>query len=198
MDLRLLKGLGAVLVIAACVPTGRAGAPAPVAGPSEASRPQPAPPVPPRENPAVTPRPATPALEPAAVPDSSAPLAILAPSDSIRLARIARDSALDASVLEAVAAARPADSGSTADELDPAAWRAMFDIDVVNWMDHHRVRYYLDLFTGPVRERMAIWLDRMPRYEPAIRARLIARGLPGDLAYLPLIESGYSATAVSR
>jgi membrane-bound lytic murein transglycosylase D len=38
----------------------------------------------------------------------------------------------------------------------------------------------------------------MPKWEPLIRAQLISKGLPGDLAYLPLIESGYSNTAVSR
>jgi soluble lytic murein transglycosylase-like protein len=45
---------------------------------------------------------------------------------------------------------------------------------------------------------MVIWLGRMPKWEPLIRAQLISKGLPGDLAYLPLIESGYSNTAVSR
>jgi membrane-bound lytic murein transglycosylase D len=124
----------------------------------------------------------------------------VAPADSIALAKQARDSALDAAMLDRLATAKPPEGSepATAPVVDPAALRSMFDIDVVNWLDHGRVKYYLDLFTGPVRERMAIWLQRMPQYEPTIRAQLIAQGLPGDLAYLPLIESGYSATAVSR
>src|SRR5207244_2228645 len=77
-------------------------------------------------------------------------------------------------------------------EPGPAALREMFDIDVANWVEKGRVRYYLGFFTGLARERMAIWLQRLPRYEPVIRQQLVARGLPGDLAYLPLIESGYS------
>jgi hypothetical protein len=78
-----------------------------------------------------------------------------------------------------------------------ATLRSLFDIDV-ELADHGRVKYYVNFFTGLARERMAIWLERMPRYEPIIRPQLIARGLPGDLANLPLIESGYSSTAVSR
>jgi membrane-bound lytic murein transglycosylase D len=129
--------------------------------------------------------------------NSATPVVPVTHNDSLALAKQARDSALDASVLEALAEASPSENLSTED-ADAASWRALFDIDVANWMDHHRVRYYLDFFSGPVRERMGIWLERMPRYEPTIRAKLIAKGLPGDLAYLPLIESGYSATAVSR
>jgi membrane-bound lytic murein transglycosylase D len=105
-------------------------------------------------------------------------------------------------MLERLAEAQPPDLGdasaATSPESEAVALRGMFDIDVANWLGHGRVRYYLGFFTGIARERMAIWLRRVPRYEPTIRTQLIARGLPGDLAYLPLIESGYSATAVSR
>ncbi len=45
---------------------------------------------------------------------------------------------------------------------------------------------------------MGIWLNRMQRYEPMIRERLAREGLPGDLVYLALIESGFSNTATSR
>jgi len=123
-------------------------------------------------------------------------------ADSLALAKQARDSALDAAMLDRLATARPpeepeAPAGSAAD-AETAALRTLFDIDVANWADHGRVKFYLNFFTGLARERMAIWLTRMPLYEPTIRRQLIAHGLPGDLAYLPLIESGYSATAVSR
>jgi membrane-bound lytic murein transglycosylase D len=60
------------------------------------------------------------------------------------------------------------------------------------------VQYYLDFFQGRGRERMAIWLKRMPRYEAMIRERLQRENLPGDLLYLALIESGFSNTATSR
>ena len=45
---------------------------------------------------------------------------------------------------------------------------------------------------------MATVLERGARYEPMIRERFEAEGLPGDLFYLALIESGYSSEAVSR
>jgi membrane-bound lytic murein transglycosylase D len=43
-----------------------------------------------------------------------------------------------------------------------------------------------------------MFLARGARYEPMIRRRFEAEGLPGDLGYLALIESGYSNDAVSR
>ena len=121
--------------------------------------------------------------------------------DSAKLAAMARDSALDAAMLDRIAVARVSDSAlppAAPTEAETATLRSMFDIDVKNFEEHGRVKYWINFFTGPARERMAIWLQRMPRYEPGFRAQLVARGLPGDLAYLPLIESGYSPSAVSR
>lgn len=129
-----------------------------------------------------------------AVTDAAAP-------DSAKLAAMARDSALDAAMLDRIAVAKVSDSAvppAAPTEAETDALRSMFDIDVKNFEDHGRVKYWVNFFTGPARERMAIWLQRMPRYEPGFRALLVARGLPGDLAYLPLIESGYSTSAVSR
>lgn len=117
------------------------------------------------------------------------------------MAVAARDSALDAAMLDRIAAASPpvtTELPTVPAEGESATLRSMFDIDVANFEDHGRVRFWVDFFTGPAKERMAIWLKRMPRYEPTIRALLVSRGLPGDLAYLPIIESGYSSTAVSR
>ncbi len=109
--------------------------------------------------------------------------------------RIAADSAADEAVLEALDDARPADDD--ADEALPAT-PVSWDIDVDTYHDHDRVQYYLDFFQGKGRERMGIWLTRMPRYEGMIRARLQEQGLPGDLVYLALIESGFSNAATSR
>jgi membrane-bound lytic murein transglycosylase D len=73
-----------------------------------------------------------------------------------------------------------------------------WDIDVRSFSDHPRVQYYLNYFSGPSRPGMALFLARGARYEPMIRRRFEAEGLPGDLGYLALIESGYSNDAVSR
>ena len=109
--------------------------------------------------------------------------------------RLAADSAADEAVLEALDDARPADDD--AEEPLPAT-PVSWDIDVDTYHDHDRVQYYLDFFQGKGRERMGIWLTRMPRYEGMIRARLQEQGLPGDLMYLALIESGFSNSATSR
>ncbi len=73
-----------------------------------------------------------------------------------------------------------------------------YDLNVTSFADQTRVRYYQEYFLGVARERFSIWLGRMPRYEGMIRERFRAAGIPEDLVYLALIESGYSNTAVSR
>jgi len=124
--------------------------------------------------------------------------------------KVAADSAADEAGLDELAEAHPegdeaegkaGDPSSDTvvpDEAEELAAAVTWDIDVETFNDHARVRYYLDFFQGRGRERMAIWLTRMPRYEPMIRERLQRENLPGDLVYLALIESGFSNTATSR
>ena len=73
-----------------------------------------------------------------------------------------------------------------------------YDIDVESFADYARVRYYVDYFLGPARGRFTIWLGRLKRYEGMIRNRFRAHGVPEDMVYIGIIESGYSNTAVSR
>jgi membrane-bound lytic murein transglycosylase D len=56
----------------------------------------------------------------------------------------------------------------------------------------------MEFFQVDARDRFAIWLTRLGRYEGMIRERLRAKRLPEDLVYLTLVESGLSNTAVSR
>ncbi len=140
------------------------------------------------------------ALPPAPEVDSPIPAAELAAET-----RQAADSAADEEVLEALAEATPTDAeAATADipiegnDTKVLANAVTWDIDVETYNSHHRVKWYLDFFLGPGRQRMGIWLDRMQRYEPMIRDRLAREGMPGDLVYLALIESGFSNTATSR
>jgi membrane-bound lytic murein transglycosylase D len=123
--------------------------------------------------------------------------------DSTSARRAAEDSAADEEILDRLAAAHPegTDTLAEAEEIapmGPKAAPATWDIDVASYNAHARVQYYLDFFQGYARDRMAIWLTRMPRYETMIRNRLREAGLPADLVYLALIESGFSNTAVSR
>jgi membrane-bound lytic murein transglycosylase D len=139
------------------------------------------------------------ALPPAPAFDSLVPAVELAAET-----RQAADSAADEAVLEALAEAQPADEGAEAGDVivgndaKVPANVATWDIDVETYNSHHRVRWYIDFFLGRGRERMGIWLNRMQRYEPMIRERLAREGMPGDLVYLALIESGFSNTATSR
>lgn len=111
--------------------------------------------------------------------------------------RLAADSAADQALLDQLADAHP-DDAAVDDEGEALTGAVTWDIDVESFASHDRVQYYLDFFQTVGRERFAIWLSRMPRYEPMIRERLQREGLPGDLVYLALIESGFSNTAVSR
>lgn len=103
-------------------------------------------------------------------------------------------SAAETETLNDLASAGP--DGAAVPEFDASGVR--WDIDVRTYADHPRVRYYIDYFRGPGRQGMAVFLSRGTRYEPLIRKRFEAEGLPGDLGYLALIESGYSNDAVSR
>src|SRR5690348_5308538 len=86
----------------------------------------------------------------------------------------------------------------TAPSAGPKGGDATFDIDVSTFSGNSRVLQYLDFFQTDARDRFEIWLARLGRYEGMIRERLRAKGLPEDLVYLTVIESGLSNTAVSR
>jgi len=63
---------------------------------------------------------------------------------------------------------------------------------------NRQVEYYLDFFQNKNRKSFARWLSRSTAYLPFIKKHLKEAGLPQDLAYLAMIESGFSQTARSR
>ena len=63
---------------------------------------------------------------------------------------------------------------------------------------NERVQKWLDYFTGKGRKDMQRWLNRAPRYRPMISAMLEEEGLPQELFYLAVIESGLNPNAYSR
>ena len=73
-----------------------------------------------------------------------------------------------------------------------------WDIDVRSYETFDRVRHYVKVFSGPSRDRIADRLSAGTRYEAMIRAKLRAGGLPEDMYYLALVESGYNPNAYSR
>jgi membrane-bound lytic murein transglycosylase D len=103
------------------------------------------------------------------------------------------DATADA-VVNDLAEAAPDSTVIPAFDAEKISW----DIDVRTFADHPRVQYYLNYFQGVSRTGMTTFLTRGARYEPMIRQVFEAEGLPGDLGYLALIESGYSNDAVSR
>ncbi|APG23640.1 MAG: LysM peptidoglycan-binding domain-containing protein [Syntrophotalea acetylenica] len=84
----------------------------------------------------------------------------------------------------------PEDEGVTAVEQDP-----VYDLPVV---ENDKVRYFIDYYVNRGSRAFHRWLERSGRYLPMMRGILAEEGLPEDLAYLAMIESGFNEKAVSR
>ncbi|MEC7987228.1 MAG: LysM peptidoglycan-binding domain-containing protein, partial [Myxococcota bacterium] len=70
-----------------------------------------------------------------------------------------------------------------------------YDIPIVINQDVNRwIRY----FKGPGKKYYQRWLKRAPQFTPMMKQKLKAAGLPQDLIYLSMIESGYSTHARSK
>jgi membrane-bound lytic murein transglycosylase D len=80
-------------------------------------------------------------------------------------------------------------------EANAAVSDAKWDIPVVR---NDAVDRFVGIFTGRQQDRMALYLKRSGRYEGMIRGKLRERGMPEDLLYLSMIESGFNPTARSH
>jgi membrane-bound lytic murein transglycosylase D len=60
------------------------------------------------------------------------------------------------------------------------------------------VQRFMDRYTGSRREIVGLWLSRSGRYLDMIRDAFRAAGLPEDLAFMAMVESGFNPRAVSR
>lgn len=90
--------------------------------------------------------------------------------------------------LSGVGEAPPEDEGvSVAPDIS-------FDFPVVQ---NEKVEYYIDYFTGPVRKVFTRWLERSGRYLPLMQSIFAEEGLPLDLTYLAMVESGFNNRAYS-
>jgi membrane-bound lytic murein transglycosylase D len=118
------------------------------------------------------------------------------------------------------------ESGSAAEEHPPVVDRSWYPrIEVDPWADafaesillarvppsnpvapapsyhapiNQQVQFFLDRFTRERREVVDKWFGRAGRYLEMIRDTLRDRGLPEDLAFVAMIESGFNPVAVSR
>lgn len=82
--------------------------------------------------------------------------------------------------------------------VDSAPAEPTWDLDVRPYETQARVAHYVRMFSGDARGRFAARLERGSRFEPMMRAKLHAAGLPEDMVYLALIESGFDEHAYSR
>jgi membrane-bound lytic murein transglycosylase D len=60
-----------------------------------------------------------------------------------------------------------------------------------------RVDFFIDFLKGDRFDDMTEWLERVGKYGPMIREELRARGMPEDLLFLAVIESGLDPNAYS-
>jgi membrane-bound lytic murein transglycosylase D len=154
-------------------------------GPSAASRTTTAP----------TPRPApraAPNVSTTSAGDSNSATAALDTVQATLASAAEQVLALDTADADAPTSSYPVAADATATE--PVTW----DIEVNSYLSHDRVEFYMDRFTGDARERIGAWLQRGRRYEPMIRKTFRANGIPEDMYYLGLVESGYDPHAYSR
>ena len=131
---------------------------------------------------------------------SPAPASAAAPvrSDPVATTASQPDSAVPAVTVRSEDVEREAVRLFGPEGLEIVGAAPTFDIDVTTFAANRRVLQYLEFFQVDARDRMAVWLSRLTRYEGMIRERLRAKGLPEDLVYLTVIESGLSNSAVSR
>ncbi len=78
--------------------------------------------------------------------------------------------------------------------LFTADYMRQFDIPIVF---NDAVQYFVRYFTTDKRKVFANWLRRSRRYVPMIKEILREQGLPEDLIYLAMIESGFNPKAYS-
>ena len=70
----------------------------------------------------------------------------------------------------------------------------VFDFPVV---ENEKVRYFVDYYSGRAKKTFTLWLERSGRYLPMMQEIFVEQGLPRDLAYLAMVESGFNDKAYS-
>ena len=97
-----------------------------------------------------------------------------------------------------ISAELPASGAHAGLATDSVAPRATWDIDVRSYENKTRVAHYVEMFSGRSKAHIAARLSAGSRYESMIRASMREGGIPEDMYYLALIESGFDPNAYSR
>lgn len=93
-----------------------------------------------------------------------------------------------------VSASKPVPPKVTEIPAAPPAQNELF----ANVPDDPSIQLYIDFFQYAEHRQFKKWLERSRAFLPSIRETFREAGLPEDLAYLSLIESGFSARAYSH
>ncbi len=95
--------------------------------------------------------------------------------------------------------AAPSSTPPAADGAKDLSWLAKLDMPDLPVRWDARVVRYLEFFKDDPRGRatLSTWLRRSGRYRDSIRKVFRKKGLPEDLTWLAMIESGFDATARS-
>lgn len=132
--------------------------------------------------------------EPVVVEESAVPAQEPGFPDSLDWLPSVPEEAVDTARLEEVEAeVREMFGGSELDEIESET--PSFDIPITI---NDAVERWLYYFQTDGRENFEIYLHRAGRYEGMMRAVFRDAGLPEDLVYISLIESGFSPRAYSR
>ncbi len=71
-------------------------------------------------------------------------------------------------------------------------------LDTILIVRDPKVDRHIQYFNNDIRDRFHTWLIRLGRYRPMVEGVFAEFGLPLDLAYLSLVESGFNPRAYSR
>lgn len=86
---------------------------------------------------------------------------------------------------------------SSAEEVEEIDVPVLATFDIPMTMNE-KVEIYIHYFTNRIRDKFSTWLGRSEMYLPMMKKTFREKGLPEDLTYLVLIESGFNNKAYSR
>jgi membrane-bound lytic murein transglycosylase D len=110
------------------------------------------------------------------------------------MAQMRADSAEAARAVTPMAEAVPEENAATDAGMPEGIDISKFEIPI---QYNERVQHYIDLYAHRRRNVFAGWYKRMGRYREYVEQRLAAHGLPKELVYLAMIESGFETGATS-
>lgn len=77
-----------------------------------------------------------------------------------------------------------------------AVWRPTKQ-DSIPFTNNAKVKQWINSFNGPLKPNFTRWISRLGQYGPTIEKILKEEGVPKDLIYLAMIESGFNMQAIS-